>query len=97
MRLLHTRIGSTLFVHDDSTTDHVKQKYLVPDGHAAHYQDGSEEWIIDEVVYDPTQEGSAQYKWDKTGNRAKHARVRYTKTKQGKVTRKVESVIYKVI
>lgn len=96
MKLFRTRIGSTLNIHDAVSLETVR-KQIVPDGHAAHYQDGSEEWIVDEVVHDPTQEGSAQYQWDKSGNRVKHARVRYTKTPQGKVTRKVESVIYKAI
>ena len=85
IKLLHTRIGHTLHV----------RKHVVPDGHGAIYQDGSSEWIVDEVVIDPTQEGSAQYVWDKSGNRAKHARVRYTRDAQGNMTRQVESVVYK--
>lgn len=94
MKLFHTRIGHTLNIHDAAALETVR-KQIVPDGPAAHYQDGTSEWVCDEVVCDPTQEGSAQYQWDKNGNRVKHARVRYVKNSQGKVTRKVESVVYK--
>ena len=93
MKLTHTRIGSTLYLHDDATTEHVRKKIL-PDGWSANYADGSSEWVV-EVVDDHTKEGSERYTWDKSGNRVKHARVRYRKDKAGKVTRTVEGIVFK--
>ena len=96
MKLHHTRIGTNLYNHDDSAAvaEHIRSK-IAPDGHAAYYEDGTAEWICDEVVDDPTKSGSDRYTWDKSGNRVKHARVRYTKDAAGKVTRTVEGVVFK--
>ena len=96
MRIKTARIGDTLFVYDETTEASVKQANIVADGHAANYDNGTSEWIVDEPIVDTTKVGSAMFVWDKAGTRIKHERCRYIKDKNGNVTRKVEKTVYKV-
>jgi hypothetical protein len=96
MKLHRTKIGSTLYLHDES--EHARKvihSQIIPDGYAARFEDGSEEWIIDEPIVDLSKSGSDQYIWDKSGNRCKHNRVRYQKNSAGQVSSTIERTIYK--
>ncbi len=94
-KLNFTRIGDTLFVCDETTRDLVLEENIVPEGHAAIFEDGSSEWVIDEIVSDTSKTGSDMFTWDKSGNRVKYERCRYRKTADGVVTREVEKTVFK--
>lgn len=88
------RIGDTLCIYD-AAGEQIVKKMIIPDGHAMIKPDGSAEWVADIEVVDTTKQGSNQYTWDKTGNRIRHARTRFTKASSGEITSVVEKFIYK--
>jgi len=94
MKLKSARIGSTLYVFDTASEAKVRENIL-PDGEAIVFTDKSSEWIVDEPVVDTSKSGSAQYTWDKTGNRVRHARCQYNRDAAGNVTRKVLKHVYR--
>ena len=59
--------------------------------------DGSEVWVHYEAVVDTSKEGSAQYKWDKGGNRCLHNRVVYRRWNGGSVYPEITGQSYRVL
>ena len=95
-KLKTARIGDTLYIYDEVGEKTVR-KNIVPDGHAATFGNKTSEWIIDEPVVDSSKSGSGVYTWDASGNRVKHARIRYTKDANGNVSKRHERFIYKLL
>lgn len=98
---IHTaRVGDTLYIYDAETADVVHaeiSRRMHAEGVSRVDRDGTREFCVDEVVFDPTKAGagSAAYQWDRSGNRCKHERVRYRVTKDGATTRTVEKIVYR--
>lgn len=95
MKLKAAKIGDTVYVFDEQSEARVKRENILPDGHAANFFDKTSEWLIDEPIIDTTKTGSAQYVWDKSGNRVKCQRCRYRKDASGTVTQTVERTVFK--
>ena len=68
---------------------------LEPDGYPAIFKDGTKIAVVDEEVVDTTKSGSAQYQWDKSGNKCLHNRVRVTTKPDGTVVREHVRKVYK--
>jgi hypothetical protein len=60
-------------------------------------EEGSAEWVTIDPVIDVTKEGSAQYTWEKSGDRVKCIRRRMKRWKDGKVEAVEKHVVYKNI
>lgn len=98
-------IGDTLFVFvgqgesDRAASDARIQELidsLKPNGDSLRFQDGTCIFVEDVVCFDSTKAGSDCWTWDKTGNRAKHARTRIT-ISNGERTETVLAYVYKAI
>lgn len=94
------RVGNTIHVFLGTESDDFGEKITsleTPDGHGVVSEDGSEVWITDVEVVDTSKEGSDRYTWDKSGNRVKHARTRFTRDSAGNVRSEVLRHVYKVM
>ena len=98
----NVKVGSTLYVIVgtegeaaalDSEVDNIIDN-LVPDGHRAEIDDGTTVFVEDQIVFDPAKNGSEAYVWDKTGNRAKHRRIRVT-NREGERSEEFVRFVYK--
>ncbi len=97
VKLYRIKIGTTLQIFDEESRSVVvamAEKALVR-GEMVTWEDGTTEWVVDQVVFDPTKKASAAYIWDKSGNKVKHIRTRYTKDTNGNTTETPMGVVYK--
>lgn len=62
-------------------------KQALKKGKKVEWNDGSQQWETTVAVFDSTKEGSAQYTWDKSGNKVKHEVFLVTKFPNGDVTK----------
>jgi hypothetical protein len=78
MQLKTAFVGDTLFVYDDETEQRVKERIekRLARGESVLWSNGTREFIDYVAVCDTTKHGSAQYTWDKTGNRCLHIKQR---------------------
>lgn len=58
-------------------------------------RDGAREWWHDEVVLDTSEEGSARYTWDASGDKVLHERVAYRRPVDGELERRVLRRVFK--
>ena len=91
------RVGQTLFMFDDGTTPWAEAeiKKLLESGQCRYHPDGSREFITCDVIFDPTKEGSARYKWDRSGDRVAYNKTFVKVTPDGTVTKEKMRVVYK--
>ena len=59
------------------------------------WPNGPTEWIVDEVEFDSSQDGSAAYTWDKAGNRVRFRRYRFTKIDDNEATKIFVKTVFK--
>lgn len=59
------------------------------------WPEGPVEWIVDEVEFDNSQDGSAAYTWDKSGNRVRFRRYRMTRIGTDKPTKTFVKTVFK--
>ena len=85
MRLFKIKISdgyeAELIITDEEMLETViaKADKAMLNGKTITWHDGRTEWIEDEIIFDPTKDGSYAFTWDASGNRVKYERVRYTK------------------
>jgi hypothetical protein len=88
-RTVRVRVGPTLHLlrsgnDDDAFFEREIAKIikaLRSDGPAAEFENGTRVWVEDREIVDLTQKGSAQYTWDKAGNKVRCQRIRVTHDK----------------
>lgn len=80
-------IGTTLYICDDETIPRIAKKAnaAVERGLAVTWEDGSKEWVTYDPIWNKDKEGSAQFNWDKTGNKIEVVRKRHV-AKAGTIT-----------
>jgi len=71
-------------------------KAALKKGHKVQWQDGSQQWQTTDFVLDTSKQGSAQFTWDKSGNKVKHNVFLVTKSPDGQVTKKFLKTSWKV-
>ena len=79
---LHVGVGAGVAA---DTLD--KGKRALKQGHRVQWADGSQQWQTTATVLDSSKQGSAQYTWDKSGNKVKHNVFLVTKLPNGDVTK----------
>jgi len=99
MKLQATKIGSTIHIYDDPSSEDVNneiEREMIRTGRS-RIDGGIATWIEDSAVVDLNQDASSQYTWDKAGNKVKHQRLRVTKSKRGVIAKQFVKYVYKTL
>lgn len=78
-------VAATIDTELERLVDSAVRKLLKPNGHAVKRQDGSSSWIVDEVLAGP----GGSMEWHQDGNRVRHERVQYWRSRTGEIRRQV--------
>lgn len=72
-------IGNTVYICDDETRPRIVKKAntAVERGFSVTWEDGSKEWVTYDPIWNANRDRSAQFNWDKTGNKIETVRKRH--------------------
>ncbi len=71
------------------TAVHEKAKRALKRGETVVWENGTKQWVIHEAIINIEEQASAQFIWNKAGEKAKHNTILHTKLKNGETSKKI--------
>jgi len=88
---------ATIYLCDDENLAAItaKAEKAMKAGATVTWQDGRQQWINDDILFDSSKNGSAAFQWDRSGNRVKHERFLVTRTPDGQIRTEAVGTVFK--